>query len=435
MARPSRKSDQRARIHQAMIEVLARKGYAQANIAQAISLAHVSRSTFYQHFDDKLDCFLSIQSELNDRVMANIERIVDDRGHEDCTCTAIQGLVELVEHDPAGARVVLSESLAAGPRAMDARDALMERIGHLIEESWASLPPGARQIDVPACVLVGGACRLLSIRLLRGAGGTPDVLSDLLSWVESYGRSDGQTKWRTLGRKDLTALVPSPHAEIPPTTVPARLPSGRHNLPASYIAANQRERILRATVAVILKKGYTATTVGDIVAEAQLTRAAFYQHFRDKAELLSAINQVNFEQMMAVTARAFFSEEVWPERVWAAIHAAGEMNASHPAGAHIGFIDTNLVGPELTRRVNDIIMAFAVFIEEGYSYRPDAEALPRLCSEAIASALCELMYGELRQERAARFRDLIPYVAYVALAPFMGPETASEFVEGKLRKE
>lgn len=431
MARPSRKNDQRARVMRGMAEVVAREGYIGASIAQAISQARVSRSTFYEHFDDKLDCFVAVERDLSARAMAAIERAVHKRQAEDVTQTVVRTLVELVERDPTGARVVLTESLAAGPRAMDERENLITRIERLVEDAWAGQSCEAPVLDVPAQALVGGVCRLLSIRISRGASGMHGLLPALLVWADSYATTDS-TRWQTLHRKDWAPLPRSPHAELPPSTPPARLPSGRHSLPSAYVSANQRERILHATICTLLRKGYTATTVSDIVAEAQLTRAVFYQHFRDKKELLAEINQVHFQQMMAVSARAFFSAERWPERVWAAVHAAGDLNAESPAGAHIAFIDTNAVGPELARRINDIVMAFAVFLEEGYRYRPEAESLPRLCSEAIAAAQCELIYKELRAARARRFRDLIPPVAYIALAPFMGPEGAGAFVEGKL---
>jgi AcrR family transcriptional regulator len=260
------------------------------------------------------------------------------------------------------------------------------------------------------------------------------LLPELLAWSDSYVRSTGEPKWQTLNRKTRAQLPRSPHAELPKSAPPAPLPPGRHGLPAAYVSANQRERILHATTATVLRKGYTATTVADIVAEAHLTRAVFYQHFRDKQEVLIEINQIHFQHMMSVSARAFFSMESWPDRVWEGVHAAGELNADNPAISRIGFVEANAVGPDCVQRINDTVMAFAVFLEEGYRNRPQAENLPRLCSEAITAALCEILYWETRRGRAHYFRDLIPHVAYIALAPFMGPEEAGALVEEKLPK-
>jgi AcrR family transcriptional regulator len=428
------KSDQRARLLRAMTEVVAREGYAPANIAQAISLARVSRSTFYEHFEDKLDCFLAVERELVASTLTMIEQSLEQCPPQDVTHTIVSKLVEIAEQDPTGARVLMAESLAAGPRAMDERDGLVSKLEGLIEEAWAKSPADAPVLDIPARALVGGVCRLLSIRILRGASGIHGLLPDLLTWVDSYVLEDGEPKWRALTRKGEAPLPPSPHADLPPAAPPSPLPPGRHKLPAAYVSSNQRERILHATTTTLLRKGYAATTVADIVAEAQLTRAAFYQHFRDKQDVLTEINQINFQQAMGVSARAFFSEEAWPERVWQVIHATGEFNARNPAAAHIGFIDTSAVGPEFARRINDTIVAFALFLEEGYRCSPEASKLPRLCSDAVTSALCELAYWEIRRGRAEQFRDLVPHITYVALAPFMGPQAASAFIEEKVRE-
>jgi AcrR family transcriptional regulator len=51
-----------------------------------------------------------------------------------------------------------------------------------------------------------------------------------------------------------------------------------------------QERILDAAIALIARRGYRETTVGDIEAAAGLTRRAggFYRHFRSKEDLLVA---------------------------------------------------------------------------------------------------------------------------------------------------
>jgi AcrR family transcriptional regulator len=417
-----------------MTETVAKDGYAHASIAKAISLARVSRSTFYAHFGDKLDCFLVLQQELSTVVLAETERAVHSCETHDVPYTIIKTLVELVEREPARARVLLTESFAAGPRAMDERDDLVGRIEALAADSWSDSSSDAPAMDISARALVGGVCRLLSIRILRGAGGTHGLLPDLLEWVNSYTRTSGDPRWRTLQRRHGMPLLDVPDTESQSFAAPARLPAGRHNLPAAYVSANQRERILHATIETLVDKGYASTTVADIASKAQVTRAAFYEHFRDKQELVAEINQAHFQRLMAVTARAFFSEESWPERVWAAVNVAAAMNAENPAATQIAFIDTNAMGPEFARRVNEIVMAFAVFLEEGYRFRPEAETLPRLCSDAIAAAMCELIYREIRTGDPHHFRELAPHVAYVTLAPFMGPEQADAFIESKLHE-
>src|SRR4029077_3727422 len=152
----------------------------------------------------------------------------------------------------------------------------------------------------------------------------------------------------------------------------------------------------------------------------------------NQQEAYMELHQQYFHELMAIASRGFFSAPSWPDRVWEGICAAAGMFASEPAAAHLGFLESHTIGPEVVRRTNDTVMAFAIFLEEGYRFRPRAQRLPQLCSEAIVAALFETFYRQTRLGRTRQFAELVPGVAYLALAPFMGPEQAGDFVEGKL---
>lgn len=50
-------------------------------------------------------------------------------------------------------------------------------------------------------------------------------------------------------------------------------------------AANAKDRLLDAALHVIRAKGYSATTVDDLCAEAKVTKGAFFHHFKSKEDL------------------------------------------------------------------------------------------------------------------------------------------------------
>ena len=54
---------QRERMLEAMIRVVAKKGYAATTIADVTKAAGVSRTTFYELFEDKEACFLAAYDE------------------------------------------------------------------------------------------------------------------------------------------------------------------------------------------------------------------------------------------------------------------------------------------------------------------------------------------------------------------------------------
>ena len=59
LAREEVLASQRARMLEAMAHAVAAKGYAATTVADVVGGAGVSRKTFYEHFQDKEDCFLA----------------------------------------------------------------------------------------------------------------------------------------------------------------------------------------------------------------------------------------------------------------------------------------------------------------------------------------------------------------------------------------
>src|SRR5690606_31573787 len=57
---PSDAAEHRRRLLDAMAVVVARKGYADATIADLAAEARVSRRTFYEHFQTKAQCLIAL---------------------------------------------------------------------------------------------------------------------------------------------------------------------------------------------------------------------------------------------------------------------------------------------------------------------------------------------------------------------------------------
>ena len=51
----------------------------------------------------------------------------------------------------------------------------------------------------------------------------------------------------------------------------------------------RRERVLRAAMQVFAQKGYHATSVGDIIKQAEIARGTFYLYFENKRQIFEAI--------------------------------------------------------------------------------------------------------------------------------------------------
>ena len=144
--------------------------------------------------------------------------------------------------------------------------------------------------------------------------------------------------------------------------------------------------------------------------------------------------EAHFQAALAACAAAFFGAPSWPERVWEGGRVLTEFFAAKPQESHLAFIEPHAIGDSAVQVSYERLSAFTLFAEEGYSFRPRGREIPRLASEALAAVMFELAYRELRERRSAEMLPrVLPEVAYMILAPFMGPEAASEFVEGKVR--
>jgi AcrR family transcriptional regulator len=130
-------SSQRTRMLRALVEVVADKGYAATTVADVIGRAGVSRTTFYQQFRDKEDCFLVAYSKGAEaqfrKVIEALETATEPLEQLRRNLRAYLG--ELVAF-PASARAFLLEAPAAGPRAMAMRDALRLRYAELLRELY-----------------------------------------------------------------------------------------------------------------------------------------------------------------------------------------------------------------------------------------------------------------------------------------------------------
>jgi AcrR family transcriptional regulator len=264
---------------------------------------------------------------------------------------------------------------------------------------------------------------------MRRTGSAPEAgLAALPNWLDCYVVPAGMTRWRELtsiGELALGATTPTR------PVAPQPLPRGRHRLSDEVVQAVQRERILHASAEVICAKGYAATTVADISKAASISREAFYEHFKDKQDAFLQAQQLVFEQMIAATAGAFFtSETTWPERIWEAIRTTTAWILSQPTFAHFDFIEAYALGPIDAKRVDENVLAFNLFLEEGYRYRPESADLPRLYAEAIAGSVLELAAFYVRHDRAAETPGLLPLLTYVILAPFTGIHQANTLIDG-----
>jgi AcrR family transcriptional regulator len=128
---------QRSRLEAALVDAVSSKGYVATTVADIIAGAGVSRTTFYQQFKDKEDCFLAAYQRGGEAQLGRVVEAVEsaDDPLERLKRNLHAYLTALVEY-PACARAFLLEVAAAGPRAMAIREGIKRRYVDLLRQLY-----------------------------------------------------------------------------------------------------------------------------------------------------------------------------------------------------------------------------------------------------------------------------------------------------------
>jgi AcrR family transcriptional regulator len=173
-------ASQRGRIVAAMTEAVGEGGYHDLRIADVIGRAGVSRKTFYEHFDDKEDCFIAAYEQAMGRLSALAgEAFETQDAWVDGLRAGLTALLTALAHDPPAARLCFVEVMAAGPRAVERRNEAMRPFAEMYdagrEVSDRDLP------DFTGIGMVGGLSEILYREVVSGAAAElPDLLPDLM---------------------------------------------------------------------------------------------------------------------------------------------------------------------------------------------------------------------------------------------------------------
>jgi AcrR family transcriptional regulator len=176
---------QRGRLLAAMAEVAAEKGYGASAVADVIARAGVSRKTFYEHFDNKEECFLAAYDAGVEVMLGAIADAVREAAPGRGPAVARAGTARYLQTlaaNPAFARTFLVEVPAAGTAALAARARAHERFAAQL--ATAARAAGGGSATAPSWVYracVGAINELVTDHVMeRDAESLPDLLDALI---------------------------------------------------------------------------------------------------------------------------------------------------------------------------------------------------------------------------------------------------------------
>jgi AcrR family transcriptional regulator len=187
----------------------------------------------------------------------------------------------------------------------------------------------------------------------------------------------------------------------------------------------RRQLILEAMIRVVGQQGYKATSVADVIEEADVSRTTFYRHFDDKHECFLAAYDLVVERIVGEVTERCDGEQDWLERVRTGLETIVDMFALDPNLARTAIVEVAAAGADARQRHWDAVSRFTEFLEDGEELT-DGRELPDNIALMAAGAVSGLIFDELLTGRAERLPKLLPDLLFALLVPYIGPAAAAE---------
>ncbi len=174
-------NSQRSRLLGAAVLIAGAEGYAGMTVSAVIARAGVSRKTFYEFFQDREDIFLATFDQLVDRALDGARDAYENGGDSwpEQLRALLQSGLEALARSPHEARLGFVEVLAAGPRALQRRDAALREFAQFLAPGYE-----AADGDVPELMpeaIVGAVYEIVYARVLQAAtADLPQLLPQLM---------------------------------------------------------------------------------------------------------------------------------------------------------------------------------------------------------------------------------------------------------------
>lgn len=410
---------QKARLEGAMVEAVARHGYAGTTLRELVTLAGVSKSTFYAHFENKQDCFLAtfdeIINQVGTRVAESYRRPGDFRQR---FIAALGTFMRMAADEPAAASLAAVESLTLGSAGVSHRDNASEAFEALVRQSFDHSPSDHEVSPATVKAIVAGIRGVVYRRLRSGrAEELPGLVEELVDWGLGYQREESEVV------RIATEAAAKPAPAPPDPDEAEEAPPGWDeppDSPRSRLLLSQRERIIRAAAQVVVENGYPALSIPAISGAAGVSNQTFYEHFASKRDAFLAAFEIIATDALGIVGAAFAGEGDSPAAIGVALRALLEHIAGNELFARLGFFELPTAGPVALDGADAMLDAFSIFLQPGTAPSAITEAPSKLLLEAIPSGIWAVIQHEIHRGRMGSLPQMAPEVTRIALVPVAG---------------
>jgi len=172
------------------------------------------------------------------------------------------------------------------------------------------------------------------------------------------------------------------------------------------IPVTQRERLLDAMARTVARRGYTATSVADVLKVARISRRTFYEQFVDKEDCFLAAYDAIAGLCAERFAAAYRDAPGWQAGLEAAYAVLLETLAAEPDFARLGVVEVLAAGPRALARRDRTLACFMRLVDDARTHAVGDGVPPPLVGQAIAGGIYELVYSRIVREQTATLPEL-----------------------------
>jgi AcrR family transcriptional regulator len=239
----------------AMVEVVGERGAPGASVAHIVDRAGISRRTFYEHFEDREDCFLAAFDYALARARETVVPAYTAGGAwRERVRAGLSALLAFFDEQPGLGALLVIDALGAGPRALARRTELLDALIAVVDGGRSEVRVGQEPPPLAADGVVGAVFNVLHARMLeRRLGSGQAASAPLLALVNPFMSMMVMPYLGTAAaRRELERPVPAPRA--------VREPSGD---PLRDLGMRLTYRTVRVLVAVAAEPGASNRRIAD----------------------------------------------------------------------------------------------------------------------------------------------------------------------------
>jgi AcrR family transcriptional regulator len=406
---------QQIRLQTAMVESVARFGYGGTTLRELVRLAGVSKSTFYDHYESKQDCFLATFETVIAHIAARAGTAYEESGGDfrQRFTAALDAFMEVVVQEPDAARLAVVDSLTLGAAGVAHRERALLAFEKMLRASFEE-SPAAEPVPTATVRAIAAGIRGVVYRHIRA--GTPETLpelvEELVDWALDYQRPEGEI----VSRAAAAAAEPHPEAAVgrggeldwrePPDSQRSR------------DELTQRQRIVRAVGRLVAENGYETLSIPAISAAAGTSNQTFYEHFGNKRDAFLAAFDLSADEGLYATRRAFEAAGDRPEAIGAGLRAMLEHIAGNQIFARFTFFDLQTAGPVALDRADGAMASFTALLEPGQA-PAGLNEVSKTIVDAVGSGCWSVIQYELTRGRSKWLPEKAPELTRIVLTPFV----------------